>query len=144
MLSYHIDCPAENHHLSDTGNSGTKNECRQDAPLWIIHYAVVYTTESVSVHCRLALQKRSMRIQTLDLPPDAGRRLFPQVIEDLALRTPDRIIYEFATGTKVEDGFRTVSCQQYANSINRVSWFLDETLGKATSNETVGYVGLGL
>jgi hypothetical protein len=85
-----------------------------------------------------------MRVQSIALPPDAGRRLFPQVIDDLAHRTPDRIIYEFATGAKVEEGFRTVSCLDYANSINRVAWFLDETLGKATSNETVGYVGLGL
>lgn len=84
-----------------------------------------------------------MRLQGLKLPSDAGQRLFPQVIDELAEIYPDRVLYEFAKGNKVCEGFRKVTCQEYTNAINRLAWFLDQQLGQSPRGEVIGYVGPG-
>jgi hypothetical protein len=77
------------------------------------------------------------------VPADAGRRLIPAVIDELAVEEPDRVIYEFARGTRVADGMTKLPMKDYANSINRAAWWLEKELGKSTNFEPLGYIGPG-
>ncbi|KAH7400247.1 hypothetical protein BKA64DRAFT_723003 [Cadophora sp. MPI-SDFR-AT-0126] len=76
-------------------------------------------------------------------PANAGQRLIPAVIDELALQEPDRIIYEYVRGAVVADGMVKISMATYANAINRTAWYLENELGKCTTFEPLGYIGPG-
>lgn len=77
------------------------------------------------------------------VPANAGQRLIPAVIDELAIKEPDRVIYEYAKGALVSDGMVGVSMATYANAINRIAWYLERVLGKCTTFEPLGYIGPG-
>ncbi|KAF2206269.1 hypothetical protein CERZMDRAFT_103567 [Cercospora zeae-maydis SCOH1-5] len=75
---------------------------------------------------------------------EAGRRLLPHFIDDLAVQDPDRIVARLPKGLRVQDGFQSVTTAQFANAINKAaSWFVD-VFGKAPESNkmlTYSYVG---
>lgn len=77
------------------------------------------------------------------VPANAGQRLIPTVIDELALQEPERIIYEYLKGNKATDGIVKVRMADYANAINRTAWWLESELGKCTTFEALGYIGPG-
>jgi len=72
---------------------------------------------------------------------DAGRRLLPNVIDELAREEPERILYEFPTDNDVTLPYTKVTARQYANAINRAAWALEGALGRGSGFPTVGYTG---
>ncbi|OIW22562.1 acetyl-CoA synthetase-like protein [Coniochaeta ligniaria NRRL 30616] len=72
---------------------------------------------------------------------DAGRRLLPHVIDELAQQEPERILYEFPTENDVTLPYTKVTARQYATAINRAAWALEGALGRGTGSPTVGYTG---
>jgi hypothetical protein len=77
------------------------------------------------------------------VPDNAGKRLIPHVIDDLANNEPSCVLYEVAVGKNVADGFLKVTCESYANAINRTAWLLEKWLGKGKTFDTIGYIGPG-
>lgn len=75
------------------------------------------------------------------LREDAGRRLLPHVIDELAQSEPDRVLYEFPTDNDVTLPYTKVTARQYADAINRAAWLLEGALGKGSGFPTVGYTG---
>lgn len=70
-----------------------------------------------------------------------GRRLLHVTIDNIAIKTPERIWGSIPMSATLSDGYRDVSYGTFANAINRLSWFLETELGKSTSFEAVAYIG---
>lgn len=70
-----------------------------------------------------------------------GRRLIPQIVDDLALHEPNRLVYSIAKSADISEGFMEVSARVWANAVNRTAWWLDGLVGKSDTFQTVGYVG---
>lgn len=76
--------------------------------------------------------------------PDTGRRLLPNVVDDLARDESNRILFEQPLGSSADAGFQKTTCREFANAIKRAAWWLEKTLsGKSTTFETIGYIGPG-
>lgn len=73
---------------------------------------------------------------------DAGRRLIPHVVDELAGEEPDRVLYEFPTDNHAADlTFTKVTARRYANAVNRAAWLLHNELGRGHDFPTIGYTG---
>lgn len=71
----------------------------------------------------------------------SGSRLIHLVPDELAKAVPDHVLFSYPKTAKPRDGFVNVSSKQFANAINRTSWYLRNLLGPSTNFETVGYMG---
>ncbi|KAF5249356.1 hypothetical protein FANTH_5437 [Fusarium anthophilum] len=62
-------------------------------------------------------------------PANCGRRLIPQILDDLAAAEPDRIIYSFAKSSDLSQGFRHVSARTFTRAVDKTAWLLQRELG---------------
>jgi acyl-coenzyme A synthetase/AMP-(fatty) acid ligase len=67
--------------------------------------------------------------------PNYGKRLLPNIIDQVAANEPERV---FAS---IQDGYLDVSYKTLANAINRASWWLSENMGLANTSEVFSYTG---
>ncbi|KAI9659318.1 MAG: hypothetical protein M1821_001576 [Bathelium mastoideum] len=70
-----------------------------------------------------------------------GNRLLPTLVDEIAANDPTRIIFSYPSTAKLEDGFRNVQFGEFANAINRCSWWLEEKLGRSETFGTLAYLG---
>ena len=70
-----------------------------------------------------------------------GQRLIPHLIDDIAHNKGSRIYCSLAKSSKISDGFQDISYGAFANSINRLAWWIEENLGKSSTFETLSYIG---
>lgn len=70
-----------------------------------------------------------------------GKRLIPQILDNLASTEPDRIIYSIANFADGAHGFRQISARTFAKAVDKTAWWLHDQVGKPTSIQTVGYIG---
>ncbi|KAK7958648.1 thioester reductase domain-containing protein [Apiospora saccharicola] len=61
--------------------------------------------------------------------------------DELAEAVPEYVLFSYAVTSNPRDGFVDISARCFANSINRASWYLLETLGEPKNFESVGYYG---
>lgn len=67
--------------------------------------------------------------------------LLPDVIDRRGRENPDSVFCAVPCGLEVKDGFRDVTFFEFANAINRASWFLEKCLGKSTNFDVLCYLG---
>ncbi|KUI55865.1 Acyl-CoA synthetase family member 2, mitochondrial [Cytospora mali] len=78
-----------------------------------------------------------------DPPVDCGRRLLPAVVDQLARDEPDRAWCSLPRDDyDLSQGFEDISYARFANAINKLAWFIEESIGKSTTFETVAYLGI--
>ncbi|TQB68175.1 hypothetical protein MPDQ_003886 [Monascus purpureus] len=77
----------------------------------------------------------------VQVPKDAGKRLMAHVIDDLALREPERTVCIMGKGLRVADGFFDFSASDLAHTVNYTSWWIDKTFGRSSDYETLTYIG---
>ncbi|KAI2629000.1 hypothetical protein GGS21DRAFT_526933 [Xylaria nigripes] len=72
---------------------------------------------------------------------DFGRRLLPQVVDSYAQTDPDKVYASFPKSANgLAGGFRDITIRKLAAVVNRLSWWLEETIG--TGNlDAIGYIG---
>lgn len=68
--------------------------------------------------------------------------LLPTLIDERARAEPDRLYCAFLKTTDVNDGVVKLSYSEFANAVNRLAWFIEETFGKSDDFTTLAYVGL--
>jgi hypothetical protein len=73
--------------------------------------------------------------------PDYGRRLLPTVIDQLAETNPTRVFVSIPLTSNIEDGFQDITFKTLALAINRCAWWMEHTLGRSETFETLNYVG---
>ncbi len=74
-------------------------------------------------------------------PTEYGKRLIPQILDDLAANEPDRIIYSIARSSGPTYDFRHISARTFAKAVDKTAWWLRNQTGTPTTIETVGYIG---
>jgi hypothetical protein len=79
------------------------------------------------------------------LHPNAGKRLLPHAVDELARDYATHIVYEIPIEGNVPLSYRKVSALEYARAIDRAAWWFQKNLGCAPQGEfpTVGYIGPG-
>jgi hypothetical protein len=77
----------------------------------------------------------------LGISIEYGRRLILQILENLASAEPDRILYSVATFSEDSRTFRHVSARDFANAVDKTSWWLRHNVGDSGSIRAVGYIG---
>lgn len=88
---------------------------------------------------RHILTMGSMPEQTSDYPP---LKLLVQAMEEKAKWTPYNTIFRYAPMNWEDVGYKTITWRQFINAVDKVAYWLDEQLGKATDEiETVAYFG---
>lgn len=70
-----------------------------------------------------------------------GERLLPSVVDECAIRDPNRIYGSYATSNNVADGFRNVSMAQLARGVNHAAWWIKDQIGTSRNFDTIAYMG---
>lgn len=74
--------------------------------------------------------------------PQFGSRLLPQVVDELARSSPERIYASIPLDSDPLQGFRDVTMLEISRAASHFAWWLHENLGKSTTFETLAYIGL--
>ena len=70
-----------------------------------------------------------------------GQRLIPHLIDDIAHNNGSRTFCSLVKSSNISDGFQDISYAAFANSINRLAWWIEENVGKSSTFETLSYIG---
>lgn len=74
--------------------------------------------------------------------PAYGRRLVPQVLDELARSDPDRVYAAIPKTADVKEGYRDITVAELARCVDYTSKWLEEKFGRSENYETITYVGL--
>lgn len=69
-----------------------------------------------------------------------GKRLLINLVDELALNDPERIVYSLAASDNIADGFRHVSARDFANAVDRTAWWLKYELGEGVSFPSIACI----
>ncbi|ESZ95633.1 hypothetical protein SBOR_3981 [Sclerotinia borealis F-4128] len=70
-----------------------------------------------------------------------GRRLLPNLIDEIASSDPTRIFASIPLSNDLQDGFRDIDFADFARSINHCAWWIEKNLGRSETFQTLNYVG---
>ncbi len=70
-----------------------------------------------------------------------GKRLIPQILDEMTSAEPDRIIYSVATLSDISHEFRHISARTFAKAVDKSAWWLHNRgrLPAPTTHESSGY-----
>lgn len=72
-----------------------------------------------------------------------GRRLLPQVLDDMSSSTPERLYATIPRITKdLSQGFHAITVKDVARCVNALAWWLQEEVGRSDGFETLCYIGI--
>ncbi|KAI0100582.1 hypothetical protein GGR51DRAFT_352559 [Nemania sp. FL0031] len=74
-------------------------------------------------------------------PTDAGTRMLPALVDEIADSDPNRILYSIAKTSDPSDGFLDISASAFSRAVNRCAWYLKEHLGPSDDFPVVTYIG---
>ncbi|KAI9649088.1 hypothetical protein NHQ30_001655 [Ciborinia camelliae] len=72
--------------------------------------------------------------------PDFGRRLLPQLVDEIARSDPRRTFASIPKSANLEEGFVDIDYETFARAVNRCAWLIDEQL-KGQGPTVVLYIG---
>lgn len=70
-----------------------------------------------------------------------GKGLFVSEVDTKAKWTPHHTWVRIPSANWETEGYRSVTWLQFAQSVNKIAHWLDETLGVSVDNDTVAYLG---
>lgn len=70
-----------------------------------------------------------------------GRRLLPQIIDEVAVVEPERIVFSLATLSGGSLTFDRISAGIFSKAVDKTAWWLNSLVGKPDSIEPIGYIG---
>lgn len=71
-----------------------------------------------------------------------GHRLLPAVIDEHAVRTPEKVFAIIPRTLDLRDGFMDITYHDFATAIDGMAYWLEERMGRSSSFETLAYMGL--
>lgn len=80
-------------------------------------------------------------MMTKEIPP-YGRRLVPQVLDELASTDPHRVYAAIPKTAEVKDGYQDVTVADLARAINFMAKWIEDKFSRSTTFETITYIGL--
>ncbi|KAJ8133450.1 hypothetical protein O1611_g163 [Lasiodiplodia mahajangana] len=72
---------------------------------------------------------------------DAGTRMLPALVDEIAASDPNRILYSVANTNDPSAGFLDINASTFARAVNRCAWYLKEHLGPGQKFPVVTYIG---
>ncbi|KAJ5130112.1 uncharacterized protein N7515_006151 [Penicillium bovifimosum] len=69
------------------------------------------------------------------------KRLLATTVDSRAAATPSQRFAVIPQGSETSNGFREISIKDLAQAVNAMSWWIESTIGPATSRETLAYMG---
>jgi acyl-coenzyme A synthetase/AMP-(fatty) acid ligase len=72
---------------------------------------------------------------------EGPQRLLPKIVDFNAEAHPTKLYAIFPKFESLSTGLYEFTYKQFADSINYISWWLDESLGKSQSCDTIAYIG---
>jgi acyl-CoA synthetase (AMP-forming)/AMP-acid ligase II len=73
--------------------------------------------------------------------PQVDIKPHPTMINERASATPERTYAIIPKSESLQDGFRNFTYKQLARAVDKMSWWLDDNLGKSTNLDTIAYMG---
>ncbi|QGA15106.1 hypothetical protein EYB26_002762 [Talaromyces marneffei] len=70
-----------------------------------------------------------------------GKRLLPQIMDDLAAAEPDRTVFSLASLVHGLIELRHVSARNFAQAVDKVAWWLRAQVGISDAIQAVAYIG---
>lgn len=70
-----------------------------------------------------------------------GKRLVPQIMDDLADTEPLRTVFSLATLSGKSIQLRYISAREFTNAVNKTAWWIHNQVGKPDSIQPIGYIG---
>lgn len=70
-----------------------------------------------------------------------GKRLLSRIVDDAAQRDPERLFAVVPRGLNVSDGFQNLTMKGLAHAVNSACWWIEKTIGPASSQESLAYLG---
>ncbi|RYP05428.1 hypothetical protein DL765_009844 [Monosporascus sp. GIB2] len=75
-------------------------------------------------------------------PPKCGRRLLPAVIDERARNEPSCPWASIPIDDlDLSRGYEDISYGTFANAINKLAWFIENSIGRSSTFETIAYLG---
>lgn len=74
--------------------------------------------------------------------PPYGRRLLPQLLDEISKTTPERLYASVAVSVDLSEGFQDVSFRDMAHATNFFAWWLENNVGRSNLFETLTYMGI--
>lgn len=78
---------------------------------------------------------------TSECGPVYGKRLLPTWIDKLGRETPEKVWAMMPRSTDLKDGFREYHYRNLVAAIDTLAWWIESTIGRSTTFETVAYMG---
>lgn len=72
---------------------------------------------------------------------DYGRRLLPQIMDDLAACEPERIVFSLASFSNGLLRLKSISAQQFSRAVDKTAWWLRDQVGTPESIQPMAYIG---
>ncbi|KXT02248.1 hypothetical protein AC578_5081 [Pseudocercospora eumusae] len=72
---------------------------------------------------------------------DYGRRLIPQILDDVAAVDPDRIVYSVAHFVDGCRDFRHITARSFARAVDKTAWWLQSQVAASSTIQPLGYIG---
>ncbi|KAF3384527.1 Iterative polyketide synthase CazM [Penicillium rolfsii] len=72
----------------------------------------------------------------------ATKRLLSKVVDDAAQREPERVFAVIPRGLNIADGFQNLTMKGLSHIVNSLCWWIENTIGPATSRERLAYFGM--
>ena len=73
--------------------------------------------------------------------PAYGQRLLPNLVDELSRSDPNHVYSLIPRSPDFSGGLQTVTISDFARAINRVAFWLEQVLGRASNFETIAYIG---
>lgn len=70
-----------------------------------------------------------------------GDRILANVLDELALSKPDHVMYRVARTNDISEGFYDLTSHLVANAVNRIAAWIEASLGRSSTFETLAYIG---
>lgn len=80
-------------------------------------------------------------MDSISIKDAPGKELLVRKIDENAKWTPHHTFLRYPAANWETEGYRGLTCRQFADGINKVAHWLDKTLGKSLDNETIAYLG---
>ncbi|KAM0444808.1 hypothetical protein ACHAQK_002326 [Fusarium lateritium] len=70
-----------------------------------------------------------------------GTRLLPSLVDEIAVKDPNRVLYSITKTEDPADGFQDITAAEVARGVNRCAWHIEEHLGRGENFPTLAFMG---
>jgi hypothetical protein len=72
---------------------------------------------------------------------EIGRRLIPQIMDDLAVAEPQRTVFSLASLSDGHAKLNPISAEKFTQSVDKTAWWLSDLVGTPGSVQPIAYIG---